>query len=157
MNIFDKVNNKETKKLFVMYLKNFNEYLIDINSSFQDALFQLNNLEFKFLVVLENEKVKGTLTDGDIRRVLLDNSKIAKLKIFKRRFYFCISEENLQMHKKSCKQRPFSPVLDSKKHLVAAQIIDKNKFKRTDYESNVLIMVWLCRRLVQLQMKRPNQ
>ena len=128
-----------------MYLKNFNEYLIDINSSFQDALFQLNNLEFKFLVVLENEKVKGTLTDGDIRRVLLDNSKTSsKIKDFlKEDFIFATSEENPTDAIKRVVNKGsfFLPVLDSKKQLVAVQIVDKEtKFKRTDYESNVLIM-----------------
>lgn len=48
------------------------KYLINKKSTIYDALFQMNANHIKFLIVTDgNERVIGTLTDGDIRRSLL--------------------------------------------------------------------------------------
>ena len=58
-------------------------YLLHINKSIKESLFQLEkNNEKCLLVVDSNNVLKGTLTDGDIRRAILNgadiNSKIKK-------------------------------------------------------------------------------
>ena len=58
-------------------------YLLHINKSIRESLFQLEkNNEKCLLVVDSNNVLKGTLTDGDIRRAILNgadiNSKIKK-------------------------------------------------------------------------------
>ncbi len=54
------------------------KHLIDQNSSLKDALMQLNELHLflTLFVIDENEVVKGTITDGDIRRGLLKNMRL---------------------------------------------------------------------------------
>ncbi len=51
-------------------------YIIDINCSIFDALEVIDKNPKKCLIVLERNRVAGTLTDGDIRRTLIKGSKI---------------------------------------------------------------------------------
>ena len=67
-------------------------YLIHLNKNIKDSLLQLEKNREKCLVVINSNNVlKGTLTDGDIRRAMLRgadaNSKIGKY-IKKKPFYF---------------------------------------------------------------------
>lgn len=71
-----------------------NKLLIDHNKNIYDALYKLNNIEnlsSLILFVTDDENVViGSLTDGDIRRALINNFKLdAKLKqIVNRNFNF---------------------------------------------------------------------
>ena len=52
-------------------------YLINKQKNFKDALSQLEKSSEKCLIVIDNnKKLEGTLTDGDIRRALLKKAKI---------------------------------------------------------------------------------
>ena len=58
-------------------------YLIELNNNIRDSLLQLEKNTEKCLVVVDSDNIlKGTLTDGDIRRAMLRvsdiNSKISK-------------------------------------------------------------------------------
>ena len=47
-------------------------YLINNKKNIRDSLIQLEKIDQKCLIVIDNQKkVVGTLTDGDIRRALL--------------------------------------------------------------------------------------
>ena len=49
-------------------------YFINVDKNFRDALFQLDKNSEKCLIVIDDKhKLCGTLTDGDIRRALLTN------------------------------------------------------------------------------------
>ena len=54
--------------------------VIEKNQTIKKALEKLEENKKRFLIVLDNEKVIGTLTDGDIRRAFLSgvdiNSKV---------------------------------------------------------------------------------
>ena len=71
-----------------------NKLLIDHNKNIYDALYKLNNIENLGSLILfvtdDKNVVIGSLTDGDIRRALIDNIKLdAKLKqIVNRKFNF---------------------------------------------------------------------
>ena len=53
-------------------------YLINKNKSFKDALKQLEENGEKCLIVISNnKKLEGTLTDGDIRRALLKKANLS--------------------------------------------------------------------------------
>lgn len=57
-----------------------NVHLIDSKVTIREALQQMNNNKVKFLVAIDcMRKVKGTLTDGDIRRALLNNHDIEEI------------------------------------------------------------------------------
>ena len=52
---------------------------IDVEQSIRDAMEILTEINERFLVVLNNEKkLLGTVTDGDIRRAMLKNIDINK-------------------------------------------------------------------------------
>lgn len=52
--------------------------ILKFNSSIQDAIENLNQSSVKIVLVLEDDgKLKGTITDGDIRRGLLKNFKLS--------------------------------------------------------------------------------
>lgn len=54
-----------------------NIHLIDNKATIRRALQQMDDNRVKFLVVVDSEKkIKGTLTDGDIRRSLLKGNEL---------------------------------------------------------------------------------
>ena len=54
-------------------------YVIDNTVSLYDALQQMNDRKVKFLVVVDaDNKIVGTLTDGDIRRSILKNQDLSR-------------------------------------------------------------------------------
>ena len=64
-----------------MFLYNFNtidKYTLNIECSLKDALEKLNKLsgELTLFVIDENNKLFGTITDGDIRRVIISGSNL---------------------------------------------------------------------------------
>jgi dTDP-glucose pyrophosphorylase len=53
------------------------QYLFKKDNSIKSALKLLNNLKYKCLIIIDNnQKLLGTLTDGDIRRALVKNIDI---------------------------------------------------------------------------------
>lgn len=53
-------------------------YLIEQNKNIKDALVNLENNKSKCLLVVDkNNTLKGTLTDGDIRRAMLQNANLS--------------------------------------------------------------------------------
>ncbi|REE01638.1 nucleotidyltransferase family protein [Marinoscillum furvescens] len=59
-------------------MRNFKDHLIKSGTSIKEALKQLNDLasDAILFVVDENDKLKGSLTDGDVRRGLLEDISI---------------------------------------------------------------------------------
>lgn len=80
-------------------MKNFQKYLIDADATVKDALIRLNELSSDILVLFvvdSNNKLIGSLTDGDIRRGLIAGKKIEdKVTLFcKEKFYF-LNKQNI--------------------------------------------------------------
>ena len=60
-------------------MKDFSKYLIKQTASIREALVSLNNISgdvLTLIVINENQVVVGTLTDGDIRRILISNCSL---------------------------------------------------------------------------------
>ena len=114
-------------------MKNF---LIELNSSIRDSLLQLEKNTEKCLVVVDSNNIlKGTLTDGDIRRAMLRgsdiNSKISKY-MKKKPFYFksknfTKSSDDVNKIIKD-KHIDVIPLVDSN-HKVVEIILNKNFIK----------------------------
>ena len=52
-------------------------YLINFKKNIRECLLQLEKNEQKCLVVVNDKKqIRGTLTDGDVRRALLRNANL---------------------------------------------------------------------------------
>ena len=98
-------------------------YVITNQVSLYEALQQMNDRKVKFLVVVDNDnKVVGTLTDGDIRRSILKNQDLS------RNVEDCVCK-NITCLKKGDglseaidafrdERFEFLPVVDSEKHLI---------------------------------------
>ena len=57
--------------------KKTKKFIVDINSTIYNSIKKININSLKTLLVVENnEKFKGTITDGDIRRALLKGKNI---------------------------------------------------------------------------------
>lgn len=64
-----------------MEMKEFEKYCINVNCTLRDALAMLNDLSADtqtLIAVDENNMLKGTLTDGDIRRGLINGSQLTE-------------------------------------------------------------------------------
>lgn len=55
---------------------NYKQYLISKDTKLKDAMKKIDSLKPKILFVVENEKLIGALTDGDVRRYLLAGGKV---------------------------------------------------------------------------------
>lgn len=83
-------------------MKNFQKYLIDSSATVRDALVRLNELSSDILVLFvvnENNKLIGTLTDGDIRRGLIAGKKLEdSVVLFCREKFFFLNHSNLNLN-----------------------------------------------------------
>ena len=98
-------------------------HVITNNISLFDALQLMNDRKVKFLVVTDSEnKVVGTLTDGDIRRSILKNQDLSRCVedcVCKSITYLKDSDGLSQAIEAFKDERfEFLPVMDSEKHLI---------------------------------------
>ncbi|GAB4461224.1 MAG: nucleotidyltransferase family protein [Bacteroidales bacterium] len=124
-------------------LKEFSSILINKNASVKDALKQLDKNEEKILFIVEDDnKLIGSLTDGDIRRWILKdgsvNEKVSEV-CFKGTYAVSL-DYDLEKVKKDILnlQISFVPVVDKNKTIVEFLIWDKlfdGKIKRKTKES----------------------
>ena len=82
-------------------MKNFDKYLINSNATIREALVRLNNLSADILVLFvveQNNKLIGTLTDGDIRRGLISGKSLDdNIVLFCRENFFYLNKNNLNI------------------------------------------------------------
>ena len=60
-----------------MKINNFKNYIVELSATINTSLQKLNNNQHKILFVTENGKLKGSISDGDIRRKLLKNKNLS--------------------------------------------------------------------------------
>lgn len=101
-------------------MKNLTKYIIDVNSTIIDALKKLNDLPKTLTLFVEDDKnrIIGTITDGDIRRALINGHKLENSIndiVFTNFSYLIDNEDNFT------KLKEFR-----KKSLKAVPLLDKN-------------------------------
>ena len=112
-----------------------NKHIININESARDALRKLSNMpdnsSLTLFVVDQDELLKGTVTDGDIRRGLLNNLEIYQsIGLFMNpdfRFVTNSTNNTLALKKFRIEGLSLIPLLDNNKKLL--EIIDLKKRK----------------------------
>ena len=99
--------------------KDLKNSVIDCNSSLYLALQKLNKNDTKILFVKEKKRIVGTLTDGDIRRILLKQShtKISIKNKYNKKF--------LIFFKKDFSQQKVDKIM-RKNQIFAAPILKEN-------------------------------
>ena len=139
------------------------KYCVSSGSIVKDAIQTLNTQKGKIVIVLNSENVVvGTITDGDIRRALLDGVTVdyPVEKVMNKDFLF-IKEENYSEQKArelfikhSIKQLP---ILDTKKNLVSIIFSDDIKAETDTKENCVVIMAGgMGRRLGKITNECPK-
>ena len=109
-------------------MKEFQHLLILPTSSIKEALQLLNKSGIQILCIVENGKLLGTLTDGDIRRGLLNNynldSSLENI-FFKTPLIFRKNVDNKKEIIKLAKKRKINyiPVVDSENNLLEIETI----------------------------------
>lgn len=105
-------------------MKNLDKYLVHRSCSIQKTLQLLNELpkELTMFVTDDDKKVIGTVTDGDIRRGLINNIKIEDeiARVANRNFYFLMASEIqiATIKEIRAKKINFIPILDHNRCLV---------------------------------------
>ena len=122
------------------------KYCVSSGAIVKDAIKILNVQKGKIVIVLDSQNVVvGTITDGDIRRALLDGITVdyPVAKVMNKDFLF-IKKHNYSEQKASelfikhsIKQLP---ILDTKKNLVSIVFTDDIKAKNDTKENCVVIM-----------------
>ena len=101
---------------------NYLDYCIDRNASICEAMKRLDILVPKVLFITEEDRLLGTLTDGDIRRFLLHRGKLEDL------------TEQAANHTPHCAQsRREAAELYQKSKLLAIPIVGENRSIRGIY------------------------
>ena len=99
----------------------FSEYIISRDSSIISAMQKIDNNRKGFLVVVDEGRVVGTLTDGDIRRALLHGKKLDSLvdDIFIHEFKYILITDSfddvIELFKDT--KVKFLPIVDDKMQL----------------------------------------
>lgn len=111
-----------------------NKYIINENATIKDALISLNMIahdSLSLLVVNAYNQMVGSLTDGDIRRGLINGAQLNDVisSIMHRDFKYIIKSEFDVAHLKEFRERRilFTPILDENWHIV--DVINLQKFK----------------------------
>ena len=57
-------------------IKDLEKYTLGHTKTIKDALVQIEKNKSGFVLILKNDTVVGTITDGDIRRALIESSQL---------------------------------------------------------------------------------
>lgn len=122
------------------------QHLVEKNISISEALKKISKNGEKFLIVVDkNKKLIGTLTDGDLRRVIVKGCKLSNTinNIYnKRPKYLTVNKFDNDKVKKTflSKQIDFIPILDNYKKIV--QIITwQSIFKKNNRSFNNPVVI----------------
>lgn len=114
-------------------------YIAQENSSLSSALEKIENNARGFLVILSSETVTGILTDGDVRRYLIDNKNIDGLTVAdvcNTQFIYGYEddpqEKLISLFDTKIK---FLPIINSSKKLISIQFFDE--MKRSDSDKKI--------------------
>lgn len=139
-----------------------NKYIIHQDKTLLEALSQINRIgsgPLVLFVVDDDQRMQGTLTDGDSRRALIAGASVNdKAKVVMHRNYNFMAVENIENVYEIKRQKELRmkliPVLDSKKHIV--DIIDLAKYKTRLPVDAVLMAGGKGERLRPLTEKTPK-
>ncbi len=120
--------------------KNIKKFTINFNKTIRDALKLINKNTCKTCLVLDsNDCIYGSVTDGDIRRKILKNSKILneKLKNYcnKKMIYLKDKDYKIAKARKLIKKKKIEiiPIVNKNKQIIKVLLksdLDSNKKKK---------------------------
>ena len=118
---------------------NYKKNIFSYTTKLSKVVASINFLKIKLLLITKNNKLVGTLSDGDIRRFFLSNvSHDIKIEnIMNKKPKFIFENSNIQKFKFPNTVR-FLPVLNKNKKIKG--LLDLNNIKPVEYPNSVLIM-----------------
>jgi dTDP-glucose pyrophosphorylase len=146
-----------------LYFKN---NIVKVDESLSTCLRLLENLDEKILLVLKNNKIYGTVTDGDLRRFFLKSDLSNKKNNFslsqvmnKNPFYIYLKNlskiENKKDFKNFCRLK-YIPIVDKKKKILRLIKVQEDEAK-TNFNIPIIIMAGgFGKRLHPLTKKIPK-
>lgn len=129
------------------------KFLISENYSIQDSLIQINNLGHNTIFIVDKNKIlKGSLTEGDIRRALLNKSSIkTNIKnIYNKKPKFLIDKQFTEQDIRKLftgQKINLIPILNKNKKILdviswQSYFINENKkLKKINYLSNIPVVI----------------
>lgn len=139
----------------------FESHCINCSLTIKDALIALNNLRnatLTLFVLNDNAQIIGTLTDGDIRRALVNGYGLDCTldKVMHRDYKFICQKEFTVANLRSFRDRRimFIPILDGENHVV--DVVNLQKFKSKLPIDAVLMVGGKGERLRPLTEKTPK-
>ena len=114
-------------------MRNFEKYLINSEATVREALVKLNELSSDILilfVIKSDNKLIGTLTDGDIRRGLISGKKLEDkvIQIASKTFYYMNKEKlDIQLIKSLRNEIKLLPLLDDEGCIIKLYDLTRRK------------------------------
>mgnify|MGYP001425256295 CR=1 FL=1 len=96
-----------------MRIKNFKDHIIFSGETIRNSIVKLGKLKKQFCIVVDKKKrFKGTLTDGDIRRGLLNGKKLeSNVQNFMHKNFMRMLFMHIVYAKKKCVKIIYNPPL----------------------------------------------
>lgn len=139
----------------------YSKYIISDRTTIRAALVVLNNVSgetMSLLVVDDKQQMVGSLSDGDIRRGIINGGKLEdKVETIMHRDYKYLEEKDYDVaHLKAFRERRilFIPILDEERHIV--DVVNLQKFKSHLPVDAVLMAGGKGERLRPLTEKTPK-
>jgi dTDP-glucose pyrophosphorylase len=113
----------------VIFVDKFEKFIVDKNTSILKAIKILEKTQFKIVLVVDNKKLKGIITDGDIRKSLLDNfsleEKVEKIMNKKPKLVFNTHDHFFKSKKIINEQKYLHvPLVDKNKRILGLYMLD---------------------------------
>ena len=138
-----------------------NDFIINQRATIREALVVLNNVSGEaqsLFVVDDNQKMVGSLSDGDIRRGIISGGNLEdKVETIMHRDFKYLDEKDYDVaHLKAFRERRilFIPILDDERHIV--DVVNLQKFKSHLPVDAVLMAGGKGERLRPLTEKTPK-
>ncbi len=118
--------------------------LIDINDSIRLSMIALNKIPIKTLLVKKKNKIVGTLSDGDIRRGLVDgktlNSLVGEICNYKFKYVNSVNDKSRinKLFKKF--DLPLIPILDKNSKIIDIVYKNSENSKNLNKENYIFIL-----------------
>lgn len=110
-------------------MNKFKQYLVQLEDTLLDGMQKIERNNKGFLILMSGNIVKGTLTDGDIRRAILSGVPLSsQCKVFKKKsFQYLKSDSNFEeiVKKFESKKIRFLPIVNEKMELMNVLIKDQ--------------------------------
>ena len=142
-------------------MKNYKHILLKVTSTIKEALKTINDGVMQIaLVVDDNERLIGTLTDGDIRRGLLNNLELnntIETIVFKNPIVCSIEDTKKEILEIAVKKKIYQiPIVDNDGKLVGIEEVDELLKPKTKTNKVVLMVGGLGTRLRPLTEHTPK-